>query len=59
MNCQSTMPFLKDPSISAKSIYYLTTSEEIKKKPEDFYDLTNIETPAPNAQKSAFSEQLT
>lgn len=51
-------PFLKDPRISAEAIYFLTTSEEMKGLNGGFYNLTNLEHPAPHAQKSDFSKEV-
>lgn len=51
-------PFLKDPRISAKAIYFLTTSEEMKGVNGGFYNLTNMEHPAPHAQESDFSKEV-
>lgn len=51
-------PFLKDPKISAEAIYYLATSDEMRGVNGRFFNLTNIEKPAPHAQESAFSKEV-
>jgi len=51
-------PFLKNPRISAEAIYFLTTSDEMKGINGRFYNLTNMEKPAPHAQESAFSKKV-
>lgn len=51
-------PFLKNPRISAEAIYFLTTSDEMIGVNGRFYNLTNVEKPAPHAQESAISEKI-
>lgn len=51
-------PFLKNPRISAEAIYYLTTSDEMRDVNGRFYNLTNVERPAPHAQESDFSKKV-
>ena len=47
--------FLKKPEISAEALYYICVSNEMEGVTGKFYNLTNLETPAPHAQKSDFS----
>jgi len=51
-------PTLRKPEISANAIYYLATSPEMKGVSGNFYNLTNIEKPAPHAQKSEISQKV-
>lgn len=51
-------PTLRKPSISANAIYYLASSPDMKGVSGHFYNLTNIEKPAPHAQESKVSQVI-
>jgi NAD(P)-dependent dehydrogenase (short-subunit alcohol dehydrogenase family) len=51
-------PTLKDPLISANALYYLAISTEMEGISGYFYNLTNVEKPAPHAQESDLSKTI-
>ena len=50
--------FLKDPEISANALYYHGLSPELDGTTGNFYNLTNIELPAPHARYSEYSRKI-
>jgi hypothetical protein len=49
---------LKDPKMSATSLYYLGTSPDLAKRTGLFYNLTNVEEPAKHASDDSLKASV-
>lgn len=51
-------PMLKNPEISGEAIYYLASSPEMEGLSGKFFNLTNVEIPAPHAMNRTLGKQI-